>query len=421
MLKHCLFLLLGFLSCSQNAQNISKDIYHSYEKYKEPFFTIKRFKHKDVEQLLEKHKTNTGLTVSEAGKSFENKTIYQVKYGNGPIKILLWSQMHGNEATATMALFDIFNFLGKSGDEFDNFRKDLASKATLYFIPMLNPDGADRWQRRTAQEIDMNRDALRLVCPESRILKNLQQSFKPDFGYNLHDQDHRISAGNSERPATISFLASAYDHERSINEVRKKSIQIISLMNKDIQAFIPGQVARYPDDHEPRAFGDNIQKWGTSLILIESGGYKKDPEKMYIRKINFVAMLSSFHHIINKNYKNEKLTDYDKIPENKNFIHDLILRNVNIQIDNDAYKADIAVSRNDVFLSDSLGYGFKSVISDIGDLSTFFGYEEIDALNATIMLPNDSIFTPKVGMPADFNLKGANGSRLIIKNGFKQP
>lgn len=62
-----------------------------------------------------------------------------------------------------------------------------------------------------------------------------------------------------QNPATISFLASAYDHELSMNGVRKRSVQLISKMNKDLQQFIPGQIARYPDDHEPRAFGDNIQ------------------------------------------------------------------------------------------------------------------------------------------------------------------
>lgn len=420
MKTYWIIFFIFLLSCEENAQPISKELHDQFEKYQESALTIRRFKHNDIEKLIAKHKKNTNFVISEAGKSFENRTIYQVKYGNGPIRILLWSQMHGNEATATMALFDIFNFLGASGDSFDGFRKDLASKATLYFIPMLNPDGAERWQRRTAQEIDMNRDALRLVCPESRILKNLQQTLKPDFGYNLHDQDPRISAGISKNLATISFLASAYDHDRSMNEVRKKSVQLISKMNKDLQQFIPGQVARYPDDHEPRAFGDNIQKWGTSLILIESGGYKNDPEKMTIRKLNFVAMLSSFNHIIYKTFLKETISDYEAIPENKNFHHDLIIRNATVNAFGNPYIIDIGIARNEVNSINSKGYTYKSVISDVGDLSTFTGLEEIDADGAVITDTKDSLILPRVTLPANFVLKQKNGNKIIINNGFKQ-
>jgi hypothetical protein len=36
-----------------------------------------------------------------------------VTHGHGPTTVLLWSQMHGDESTATMALADIFAFLGR--------------------------------------------------------------------------------------------------------------------------------------------------------------------------------------------------------------------------------------------------------------------------------------------------------------------
>ena len=414
-------IILLFFSChliSGDAQYLSVELFEKYGQYKEGTFKVKRFKHKDIVPLLEKMKTNKVFEVTEAGKSFEKRSIYQVKFGTGPKKILLWSQMHGNEATATMALFDIFNFLAGSGDDFDTFRKELSESATLFFIPMLNPDGAERWQRRTAQEIDMNRDALRLVCPESVILKNLQQKYIPDFGFNLHDQDPRVSAGNSSNLATLSFLASAYDHDLTINDVRKRSIQLIAYMNKDMQKFIPGQIARYSDDHEPRAFGDNIQKWGTSLVLIESGGYSKDPEKMYIRKLNYVAMLSAFNSIIKESYTKETQDDYDIIPKNKNYHFDLVIRNVMITVDGKKYKADIGISRNEVNSPDFLTYTYKSVVSDLGDLSTFFGIEEMDAEGADL---KDTLGKPlalKIGMPATFGLGKGTRSVKKLKNGF---
>ena len=143
---------------------------------------------------------------------------------------------------------------------------------------MLNPDGAERYQRRTVQGIDMNRDAAARQTPEAVILKGLVDQLKPDFGFNLHDQSPRYSAGRSAKTATISFLATSYDYELSINAVRERSMQLIVGMNKILQKYIPGQVARYSDDHEPRGFGDNVQKWGTTLVLIGAGGEVGDPE-----------------------------------------------------------------------------------------------------------------------------------------------
>ena len=49
-------------------------------------------------------------------------------------------------------------------------------------------------------------------------------------------------------------------------------MRIIAKMNQIIQGYARGQVGRYNDEFEPRAFGDNMQKWGTSTILIETGG-----------------------------------------------------------------------------------------------------------------------------------------------------
>ena len=84
-------------------------------------------------------------------------------------RVLLWSQMHGDEPTATAALFDVFEYLQRHRD--DPVVQRILSSLTLYAIPMLNPDGAERFQRRNAQGIDINRDALRLQTPEGQVLK----------------------------------------------------------------------------------------------------------------------------------------------------------------------------------------------------------------------------------------------------------
>ena len=62
--------------------------------------------------------------------------------------------------------------------------KTLFEHVTLYFLPMVNPDGAERFKRRNFYDIDLNRDASRLQCPEAVILKSVFDSLKADFGFN---------------------------------------------------------------------------------------------------------------------------------------------------------------------------------------------------------------------------------------------
>ena len=350
-------------------------LFEAYDNYKEFALTKRRFKHRDILPLIQ----NLPFDKTLAGQSFEKRDIYKVKLGEGKRKILLWSQMHGNEATATMAIFDILNFLKPQDDEFQDFRKAIFSNLELYFVPMLNPDGAERFIRRTAQGIDMNRDAVALQCPESKILKGLVFDLEPEFSFNLHDQHIRYSAGISAEQATISFLATAYNQETEWNEVRTKSRQVISAMNETLKDFIPNNIGRFSDEFEPRAFGDNIQKWGSSLILIESGGYKDDTEKQFIRKLNFVSILSAFEAILNNTYQKFTLEDYLQIPQNQKYLFDLKIVNTKIKSGENTFEVDLGINleeKNNIIASE---FTHKSVIEDMGDLSVFWGIQTLDA------------------------------------------
>jgi len=421
-MKH-LLLVVSFICMSETilAQTpLSQRLFDAHELYKEKTFVERRtFKHRHLIPLIEKLKTNTSFSVSEVEKSFEGRSIFQVKYGNGAPPVLLWSQMHGDEATATMAMLDIFNFLSASGDGFDDLRKKLKENSTLYFVPMLNPDGVERWQRRTALQIDMNRDALRLQCPESKLLKNLQQTLKPLVGFNLHDQSPRYSVGETKEVAAISFLATAYNHERTINSVRERAMQLIVGMNRELQKFVPNQVARYSDEFEPRAFGDNIAKWGTSLVLIESGGYKNDPEKQYLRKMNFIAILTSLVSIADGTYGRENRNNYEKIPQNEKNHFDLIIRNARTMQNGQPITVDIALNRNEANNTTATGFFYKSAIEDFGDLSVFYGIEELDAQGALLQDAKGQSLLLKAGDKADFELRHEKKSGgWKIENGF---
>lgn len=372
-----LFFAFGCKTASENEKHAIEleTLEAAFEQYKEPAITHRRFKHADIQPLIQKH--SPAFEIEELGESVEGKSISSMTWGEGQTKVLLWSQMHGNESTATMSLFDLFNFLEASGDAYDELRQVLKSNLQIKFIPMLNPDGADAFKRRNALDIDLNRDAISQISPEAVILKSIRDAFEPEFGFNLHDQQIYYNVDKTPKQATISVLAPGYNYERDVNEVRGRAMKAIVGMNEVLQQVIPGGVGKYDDGFEPRAFGDNIQKWGTSTILIESGGYVGDPEKQFIRKLNFMIILNALHQIALKGYEAYSVDQYFEIPDNGFQLMDLILQEVQVPVEGEWYPIDIAIRRRESNADST--YYVNGSVEDLGDMQVYFGLEELEA------------------------------------------
>ena len=382
-IKISLVLLFTLSICNAQNSDITSTLYETYEKYKEPKLSKRRIKHAQLKPLIENCRQNDKFTVVKVGESIEGRDLSLISIGSGETSVFLWSQMHGDEPTATQAIFDIFNFL--ASDDFKSEKKEILENCTLHFLPMLNPDGAEVFQRRNRLGIDINRDALRLQSPEGKTLKRVRDSLDADFGFNLHDQSTYYNAERTDKPATISYLAPAYNYEKDINEVRANAMKVIAFMNDIIQQYAPGQVGKYNDDFEPRAFGDNIQKWGTSAILIESGGYAQDVEKQEIRKLNYVSILSAIYTIAKGTYKDISLEKYEKIPENDRKLFDLKVANASYELLGKTYKIDVGANRLEVDKEKHNDFWYSSRILDVGDLSTYYGYDTLDATDYTIL------------------------------------
>jgi hypothetical protein len=386
-IKRVAFLVGVFFTFTVNAQDFSfaKKLYENHLQYKAEGLDTRRIKHDEVLKNIKRVKEGNPsfYQVNPIGKSVEGRSIQMISFGQGPTQVLLWSQMHGNESTATRALFDLFNYF--SANRSSNEVQLVLSALSIHVIPMLNPDGAESFQRENALGIDLNRDAVRLVSPEAQLLKRIRDSLNADYGFNLHDQSRYYNVSKTPKQASISFLATAYNYEKEMNEKRRDAAQLIGYLRHINELFIPGHTGRYSDEFEPRAFGDNIQLWGTRLILLETGGFAGDREKNAGRLMNYVLVGSALESIATNSFENISEEVYWSIPENDRNLVDLKIEKISVKYNGTVYVLDIGIHLNEI--NSTNGYSLKAAVTDRGDLSTYYGYQTLDASGYTLVVP----------------------------------
>jgi len=332
--------------------------------------------------------------VEVVGRSVEGRAIHHVRFGQGARHVLLWSQMHGDEPTATTALFELFEYVRRHRDS--PRVRQLLSALTLHAVPMLNPDGAERFQRVNAQGIDINRDALRLQTPEGRALKALRDRLNPSLGFNLHNQDWRTAVSGSGKPASMSLLAPAFDEARSDNAGRLLAKRVCAVIRDAVEPLAPGQLGRYSDAFEVRAFGDNMGRWGTPAVLIETGPWPSADADAALLRLNFVALVSALEALASGRAEQADLARYDSIPLNESKgLFQLLVKEAHVFGEaGEAFLADIGVATTPAV---RLKQGVPTAVAagqivDLGDLRVFGVVETVDGRGLTaVPLPSGSI------------------------------
>jgi hypothetical protein len=356
-----------------------------------------------IEPLLNKISTNNQVKI--IGKSVLDKPIYSYEIGKGNTRIYLWSQMHGNESTTTKALFDFINVLNNGSE----FAKKMLSAFTFYCIPILNPDGAELYTRANANKIDLNRDSQDLTQPESKVLREVFESFKPHFCFNLHDQRTIFGAGDTGKPATVSFLAPSYNEEREINGNRLKAINLIAALNDELQKHIPGQVGRFDDSFNINCIGDTFQYLGVPTILFEAGHFQNDYDREITRKYIFFSLVTSFNVLFENDIVNNRINDYLNISQNKAVFYDFMYKNIKINYDGIEIITNFVAQYKEELIDSKIQ--FNAYIVEVGELKNYFGHYEYDANGAEYS--DDFTNFPNTDQKANFylnkNVKFVNG------------
>lgn len=357
----------------------------------------------DIQPVLNQLSQCAYIDIRLLGLSFEKRDIYEVTVGNGPIRVLAWSQMHGDEPTATASLLDFLVLL--SSEEGAHWFEQWRDKLTLIFVPMLNPDGANKRTRENAQGIDINRDANKRQSPEGALLYNLIKHLSPQLAFNLHDQSRYYTVNRQGPETALAFMAPPADKENSLTPARLKAKQLIGLCVEHLAADIQPNLARYDDEYSNRAFGDFVSALELSCILVESGRVGGDPHRQIARKSNVCILFTAINALNHGHNLAGKEVIYDNLPVNvENGITDIVLRQVGLGNSNTLnYLADINIQL-DV-------HSHTSAIKELGDLSSMRGYFEFDA--SGFQLEPAMVFRPESPITLD-----TKRFLDLMKNGF---
>lgn len=315
-------------------------------------------------------------SIEDIGHSVLKVPIRSFTLGHGEKRILMWSQMHGNESTTTKAVWDMVNFL-RSDDPLAN---NILENCTLKVVPILNPDGAKAYTRVNANSVDLNRDAKQRTQPESVALRKLFDEFKPDCCFNLHGQRTLFSAGQVEKPATVSFLSPSSNAEREITPTRIKAMKLIAAMNAMLQKLIPGQVGRYDDGFNDNCVGDTFQMLGVPTVLFEAGHYYKDYQREKTREYIFLALIEALKTVATDSLEQFGTGDYFNIPANGKLFYDILVRNP--QVLNPALSEGSAIGIRFKEILENDAIRFKPEIIDIGKLNGFFGHQTFECADS---------------------------------------
>ncbi|MCC6242024.1 MAG: peptidase M14 [Gemmatimonadaceae bacterium] len=385
--------------------------------YRVSTITTRRFTHRDLWAALDPVVKAPVFRTTTFGASMHGRPLRAITFGTGPTTVLLWSQMHGDESTATMSLADILTWFAEPKRDRNDVRDLLASRLTIVMVPMLNPDGAELFQRENAMGVDVNRDARRLSTPEARALKALRDSIMPAFGFNLHDQNARTLGSSTGRQVGIALLAPAADAEKSYGPTRATARLVAATIRRVLEQEIPNRVARYDDAFNPRAFGDLIQQWGTSTVLIESGALPNDPEKQQLRRVNVIALLTALEAIATGGYRAADPALYDALPVNDRAAVDVLVLGADVVIPGQApMRVDLAYNYDD-----ALRKG-RARIRDIGDLAAVVALDTIQA-SGQFVHPAPAMLTTqdgkswlRVNAPVQFTIRrGPDAASALVR------
>ncbi|MGO2102474.1 MAG: peptidase M14, partial [Psychroflexus halocasei] len=85
--------------------NLYQELYKDYSDIKSPIGAVRYLSEPLINKL--NYQISHQHQIVNEGNSVLDRVISSFEFGYGSFKILIWSQMHGNESTTTKAVYDL--------------------------------------------------------------------------------------------------------------------------------------------------------------------------------------------------------------------------------------------------------------------------------------------------------------------------
>ena len=126
------------------------------------------------------------IAITFIGESQKGKKIPMVTLNNSNNynKVKVWFQggLHGDEPASTETMLYMLDKLLN-----DQNYTYLLDRVTLGMVPMANIDGYEKQNRYAANGLDLNRDQVKLMAPESTYLKKAFSDFGAEVAVDFHE------------------------------------------------------------------------------------------------------------------------------------------------------------------------------------------------------------------------------------------
>ncbi|WP_061465520.1 M14 family metallopeptidase [Peribacillus simplex] len=177
---------------------------------------------------------NKNIQVKTIGKSIEGRDIPMLLFSKDSKKLnkdsrkpLIWiqGQIHGNEPASGESTLVIAQWLaeGKLGDVLD--------KVNIAIVPRVNPDGSYYFKRFTANDMDANRDYLKVEYPEVQTIHQTINDYGPEVILDVHEYTvnpaplKKVGANGSI--ASYDLLISSAKNLNIPEQLRKASDELL--------------------------------------------------------------------------------------------------------------------------------------------------------------------------------------------------
>ncbi|MBE0464333.1 MAG: M14 family zinc carboxypeptidase [Halomonadaceae bacterium] len=265
--------------------NVSSDEYDAERSLVQDGFRSNDQLYQDLADLDATYDT---LSLVQAGESIEGRPLYSATVGEGPRKLMIVTQQHGDEPVGTESAMHLLEWL--SGDS--ETAQSLREQVTLTVMPRVNPDGFERWEqlvsdnsdpettldpRRNSADIDLNRtwDASETIdpalIPETLAVRQILEAFQPDLILDYHNQNNYLNElGELE---TMSILWPTNDGvEPSITATAQQAAVALA---QGVELFDYGYLSLFPGGDAADIGRNGIAIDGTPALLIEQRGLEE--------------------------------------------------------------------------------------------------------------------------------------------------